>query len=490
MASQQELETSASLIKYISDEGLLISPEEELRRTNHISKLKEILMTWIRRVAFQRRLPRNQINNASATILAYGSYGIDVYNADSNVDAVCVAPCFASLAEDFLIVLYNILAGRPEVSGIHCVKDADVPFLRFTFDGILIDLNFAKLQVTVVPEDVDISDPLSIKDIDETSWKSFSGVRVNNSILHIVPDVKVFKELLHCVKFWARRRGVCSDLFGLFGGIHLAVLAAFVCIKNPNVSLVKLMSIFFETFAFWPWPEPVFVEDGATPSPPPLPPGTRGLMPIQLPGSLNEYCHSNMTTSTFNKIRSEFRRGYRHTQDPFKPQFDWANLFEPFSYAKSYLRFIKICLLTSNKVELGTWVHWVKSRFHSLLVKLEEMHALCDPNPTEYIDESIQSPNIVFYWGLVPGRGDNLNLSTATNDFVRTLGIGYPNNHPGCLTLTLVQASQLPKILQHPNDDIKAQLRSSNFNHQHEMIPVYSTHSPSYLVGYLATNTT
>lgn len=45
-----------------------------------------------------------------------------------------------------------MLAGRPEVSGIHCVKDAKIPLLQFTFEGILIDLPFAKLQVTAVPD--------------------------------------------------------------------------------------------------------------------------------------------------------------------------------------------------------------------------------------------------------------------------------------------------------------------------------------------------
>ncbi|KAI3825524.1 hypothetical protein L1987_07014 [Smallanthus sonchifolius] len=483
MVSQIELESSVSLLKFIRDEGLSVSPEEEVRRRNLIGKLKEIVMVWIRRVSYQRRLPQDQIKDASATILVYGLYGLDGYNADSDVDAVCVGPCFASMAEDFFIVLYNMLAGRPEVSGIHCVKEAKVPFLQFTFDGILIDLAFAKLQITAVPENVDISNPSFIKDIDETSWTSFAGVRVKNRILQIVPDVKIFQELLQCVKSWAKRRGVYGDLFGLFGGIHLAVLAAFVCINNPSSSLANLISIFFKTFAFWPWPEPVAIEDGATPL---LPPGTRALMPVRLPSSPDAYCHSNITTSTFNKIRSEFRRGYRHTQDPFKPQLDWGNMFEPFPYSKSYLRFIKICLSTYNKVELGTWVHWVKSRLHSLLVKLEEMHALCDPNPTEYIDESIQMPNIVFYWGVVPGRGDNLDLNTATNDFMRNLGIGYPNNM-GSLTLTLVQASQLPKMLQLANDDIKAQLRSSKFDYQQDMIPVYSSHSSRYLVGYLAT---
>ncbi|KAJ9546351.1 hypothetical protein OSB04_018894 [Centaurea solstitialis] len=484
-----EIELPRSLLKFLSEEGLVASPEEEQRISNVIDKLKEILMTWIKRVAYQRRLPKNQIKAASATLLPYGVYGLGVYNVESNIDVLCVAPCFASMKvsplffymEDFFIVLNNMLAGRPEVSGIHCIKDAKVPLLHFTFEGILIDLAFAKLQVTAVPESVDILDPSFVKDVDETSWKSLCGVRVKNSILQLVPDVKIFQENLRCIKSWAKRRGVYGDLFGFFGDIQLAVLVAFICQKNPSASLVDLISIFFKTFAFWPWPEPVVLEGGAT-----LPPITRALMPIQLPSSPNEYCHSNMTISTFNKIRAEFRRGYCQTQDALKPQFDWRNLFESFPYSKSCLRFIKVCLSTYNKDELGTWVHWVKSRIRCLLLKLEELQALCDPNPTEYIDLSIRVPNVVFYWGLVPGRGNNLDPNAAREDFMRNLSIGYRGNL-GRMTITIVQVSELPKSLQLADDHIRESLRLINYNPQQEMLPVYSKHLACYVVGYLAT---
>lgn len=45
-----------------------------------------------------------------------------------------------------------MLKSRPEVSEIHCVKDAKVPLMRFKFDGILIDLPYAYLHVLSVPE--------------------------------------------------------------------------------------------------------------------------------------------------------------------------------------------------------------------------------------------------------------------------------------------------------------------------------------------------
>ena len=56
------------------------------------------------------------------------------------------------MQEDFFVVLCNMLKSRPEVSEIHCVKDAKVPLLRFKFDGISVDLPYAQLQVLSVPE--------------------------------------------------------------------------------------------------------------------------------------------------------------------------------------------------------------------------------------------------------------------------------------------------------------------------------------------------
>lgn len=54
--------------------------------------------------------------------------------------------------EDFFIVLHNMLQSRPEVSEIHCVKNAKVPLMRFKFNGISIDLPYAQLSVLSVPE--------------------------------------------------------------------------------------------------------------------------------------------------------------------------------------------------------------------------------------------------------------------------------------------------------------------------------------------------
>ncbi|GKV37891.1 hypothetical protein SLEP1_g45860 [Rubroshorea leprosula] len=482
-----EGESSLSLLQLMAKEGLVPSPEEEERRKNVVEKLKKIIMAWVKKVAWQRRLPTKHIAETSATILTYGSYGLGVHGSDSDIDALCVGPVFATMAEDFFIVLHNMLKGREGLSEIHCVKDVKVPLMRFKLDGISIDLPYAQLKVLSVPEDVDILNPCFLSDIDETSWKSLSGIRVNKRIHQLVPNLENFQSLLRCIKFWATRRGVYGNLNGFLGGVHLAILTAFVCQCHPNASLSALVSNFFKTFALWPWPTPVELQDGAMPTTI-NPAETQFFMPIRLPCSPSEYCHSNITRCTFYKIRVEFLRGHKLTKDAGRPNFDWENIFEPFPYSKKYMRFIKIYVSAANQDDLGDWVGWVKSRFRFLLIKLEEVQSPCDPNPAEYVDVDVEEPNAVFYWGLLPGKTNFPDIESVKEAFWKVVSNGYQGSL-GRLELSIVQVSQLPNYARLDNASRKGTKACWKiFDYNQQRIPIYSQHLPDYVVGYMTTN--
>ncbi|KAH7843463.1 hypothetical protein Vadar_016899 [Vaccinium darrowii] len=461
---RMEKERSRSLLQLMEGEGLVSSPEEEIKRKNAIEKLKQIVMEWIKRVARECGIQKRYITAASATVLTYGSYGLGVHNSESDIDALCVGPRFANMGEDFFILLHNMLTGRPEVSEVHCVKDAKVPLMRFKLDGISFDLPYAQLKVMSVPENVDILNPYFLRNIDDTSWRSLSGVHANECILQLVPNIEVFQSLLRCVKLWARRRGIYGNLLGFFGGVHLAILVACICQRYPNASLSRLISSFFGTFAFWHWPDPIILQDGMLPlSGSAAEP--RSLMPIRLPCRPHEYCHSNITKSTFYRIQEEFIQGHTLTKGLLRPDFDWACLFEPFPYTKKYTRFVKICLSASGQDELGEWVGWVKSRFRSLLVKLEEIQGFCDPNPTEYVDVNVAEPNTVFYWGLQPERSDFLDIKSVKEDFVKSLSNGC-QGPTRKITLSVVQASELPKNAQIDSESNKGYMNpNANVNY-------------------------
>ncbi|XP_059280804.1 nuclear poly(A) polymerase 3-like isoform X1 [Lycium ferocissimum] len=481
-----EMERSMSLFQQMmGDEDLVPSPEEEIKRRNAIHKLKQIVKEWVKTVAYHRGLPKRYLRFASGTILTYGSYGLGVHNSESDIDALCVGPGFATIAEDFFIVLHNMLVSRPEVSDIHCVKGAKVPLMRFKFDGISIDLPYARLKVISIPEDVDVFNPFFLKNIDDTSWKSLSGVRANRRILQLVPNVEIFQAVLRCVKLWAKKRGVYGNLLGFFGGVHLAVLSAFICQRHPTASLSALIFVFFKTFAFWHWPTPVVLQDGV--AWPVIPTDKVLWMPIQLPCSPYEFCHSNVVRSTFLKIKNEFIRGHLLTKDMLRPDFDWNILFEPFPYPRKYVKFVKIFLSTSDKDELGDWVGCVKSRFRCLIIKLEELLGFCDPNPTEYVDVDASEPNAVFYWGLPPARIDMTDIGHVQEEFLKSTNNVY-QGPSGKMKLSIVQADQLPQKAHFASERRSTKPCWRTVKSNQCIFPACYKYQPIFVDRYLTTN--
>nr|GMC69700.1 nuclear poly(A) polymerase 3 [Ipomoea batatas] len=104
-------------------------------------------------------------------------YNIDIWIVwswgfiiQSDIDVLCVVPCFANMV------------------------DAKVPLMRFKFDGIPVDLPYAQLKVVSIPEvssdaislmaatNVNVFNPFFMRNIDESNWKSLSGIRANRSM--------------------------------------------------------------------------------------------------------------------------------------------------------------------------------------------------------------------------------------------------------------------------------------------------------------------
>lgn len=54
--------------------------------------------------------------------------------------------------------------------------------MRFKFDGIPVDLPYAQLKVVSIPENVNVFNPFFMRNIDESNWKSLSGIRANRSM--------------------------------------------------------------------------------------------------------------------------------------------------------------------------------------------------------------------------------------------------------------------------------------------------------------------
>ncbi|CAI7888434.1 unnamed protein product, partial [Closterium sp. NIES-54] len=93
--------------------------------------------------------------------------------------------------EDFFGELHDMLAQLSEVTELHSVPDAHVPVMKFKFRGISIDLLYAQLAHTVVPEDLDLSEEAILQNVDEWTQRSLNGCRVTDQILKLVPNIEV-----------------------------------------------------------------------------------------------------------------------------------------------------------------------------------------------------------------------------------------------------------------------------------------------------------
>lgn len=74
------------------------------------------------------------------------------------------------------------------------------------FDGIEIDMLFARLLIKEIPNDMDLKDDALLKNLDPRCVRSLNGCRVTDEILRLVPNIDNFRLALRTIKLWAKRK--------------------------------------------------------------------------------------------------------------------------------------------------------------------------------------------------------------------------------------------------------------------------------------------
>ena len=119
------------------------------------------------------------------------------------------------------------------------------------FDGIEIDILFARLALQTVPEDLDLTDDSLLKNLNVRCIISLNGCRVSNEILYLVPNIDNFRLTLKSIKLWAKCHNIYSNILGFLGGISWAMLVARTCQLYPNAIVSTLVHKFFWVFSKW-----------------------------------------------------------------------------------------------------------------------------------------------------------------------------------------------------------------------------------------------
>lgn len=119
-------------------------------------------------------------------------------------------------------------------------------------------------------------------------------------------------------------------------------------------------------------------------------------------------------------------------------------------------------------------------------LQLEGVQGFCDPNPTEYVDNVKTEPNVVFYWGLQPGRNNFMDIDLVEGEFMKIIGNGYEGS-PGKMELSILLASQLPKNAQFDDGTVKDRKTFWKIiDHDKKRSQVFSQNLPHCLIGQVA----
>lgn len=211
----------------------------------------------------------------------------------------------------------------------------------------------------------------------------FFHSQVTDEILHLVPDIPVFRTALRTIKLWAKKKGVYSNVLGYLGGVSWAMLVARTCQLYPHAAAAVVVQKFFLVFSQWPWPKPVHLKtqtavhqhmggftvwDSRTNLA-----DRYHLMPIITPVYPEQNSTFNTSLSTRTIMTKAFKEGLAVTENILKGKGTWHDLFAPPEFFGQYKTFIMLTAVANTKEDLLTWYGLVESKIRTLIISLERV---------------------------------------------------------------------------------------------------------------------
>jgi poly(A) polymerase len=376
-----ELSFDATLTAHCQVYVPLETKEGIQTRERVLSRMTALCNEWIQSVCQERGHVVS-----TGQLLTSGSYRLGVHEPGADIDTILVAPAVCHRSDFFGSTSNNSttekeantfrdpnsLAERirrhPDVSNFVPVEGAAIPLLTFDWEGVNIDLLFARLSNNnIVPLHFDVDNDAVLDGADTATEKSLNGPRVTNLIAAMVSGNKQryqnFLIVVRCVRKWAKARGLYSNKMGYWGGININIGVALTVQLYPNACAATLLRKFFLVFSHWRWPQPVLLcqphdagygltvwsgtnvaHNGAA---------HRQVAPMITPAYPAMNSTLAVTRQTLQIMSEEFKRAHeiidqlwRNFQQTQPKQqlssLDWSKLFEPSDFFIAYP--VRVCV--------------------------------------------------------------------------------------------------------------------------------------------------
>ncbi|KAI8047287.1 poly-A polymerase [Gilbertella persicaria] len=382
---------TTSLEHCLQRNGMYDSPERTEQREAALKHLTELTRQFVRTVCQRKGLPKPVIEKAGGAVFTFGSYKLGVNSADADIDTLCVVPCYVE-RRDFFVDMLSTLKSTACISDITSVPDSFVPVIKFKYNDIPIDLVCARLNLPEVPATINVNNNNLLVGLDDKCVRSINGTRVADDIMSLVPNLSTFRIALRCIKLWAQRKAVYSNVLGFFGGVAWAILVARVCQLYPNASASVVVSKFFRILTEWNWSAaPVMlkhIEDGPSLSSSLRPWNNRinlvdksHRMPVITPSYPSMCATHNVTASTQRIILGEFNMAAQTVDKIMMGSLPWSALFLPHTFFQNYKYYLQVIVSSDAHARFLGWSGLVEAKLRLLVTKLETVPSIALVHP-------------------------------------------------------------------------------------------------------------
>ncbi|PFH47805.1 hypothetical protein AMATHDRAFT_66822 [Amanita thiersii Skay4041] len=386
-SSEREKEVTVTLMEELRRQNSFETEEESKKREIVLGRVAALVKKFVYKVSLTHGLSEAAAQAAGGKIYTFGSYRLGVHGPGTDIDTLCVVPKHVS-REDFFDVFEPMLREVEGVTEVSGVPEAYVPIIKTKIEGIPIDFLMARLALSSIPDDLSLQDDNLLRNLDERCVRSLNGSRVTDEILRLVPNVQVFRDALRCIKLWAQRRAIYSNVNGFLGGVAWAMLVARICQLYPKAIAGAIVSRFFIIMYQWSWPQPVLlkqIEEGPLQvrvwNPKLYPADRSHRMPIITPAYPAMCATHNVTASTQMVMTEEFKKGAEIVDRIIVGTAQWSELFAKHDFFHKYRYYLQVVASTGNLELQLKWAGTVESRIRQLVMKLEYVDSLTLAHP-------------------------------------------------------------------------------------------------------------
>lgn len=144
----EDLQRTKELEQTLKQFGAFESERELNQRMQVLGKLNVLVKSWIRDCSVANNMLPEVAEKVGGQIYTFGSYRLGVHGKGADIDALLVAPRNIK-RENYFGSFLRILKKQPGVTECRAVEEAFVPVIKMKFEGIEIDLLFARMALKV-----------------------------------------------------------------------------------------------------------------------------------------------------------------------------------------------------------------------------------------------------------------------------------------------------------------------------------------------------